>query len=131
MTGRQVVFYPSAEPLELQMDVVRIAQAILNLVSNALKYSSADKPVEVRVSWNDQRALLRVQDHGFGIAPEELPHIFEMYYRAPRARSSTASGLGLGLTIVKDIIDLHGGRIWCESEQGIGTTFFVELPLSE
>jgi two-component system sensor histidine kinase VicK len=113
------------------MDVDRISQVVLNLVSNALKYSSQDKPVEVRLSQNDQRALLRVQDYGFGIAPDELPHIFEMYYRAPRARSSTISGLGLGLAISKDILDQHGGRIWCESGQGIGTTFFVELLCNE
>jgi signal transduction histidine kinase len=128
LTGREMVFSPSVEPLELQMDVDRMTQVILNLVNNALKYSSQDKPVEVRVSQNDQRVLLGVQDHGFGIAPDELPHIFEMYYRTPRARSSTTSGLGLGLAISKDITDRHGGRIWCTSELGVGSTFFVELP---
>jgi signal transduction histidine kinase len=72
-----------------------------------------------------------VQDHGGGIAPEEIPHIFEMFYRAPEARSSTTSGLGLGLAICKDIVDRHGGRIWCESTLDVGTTFFVELPCEE
>ena len=95
-----------------------------------MKYSSEDTPVAVCVSRGGQCALLQVQDHGCGIAPDELPHIFEIYYRAPGARSSTTSGLGLGLTISKDIIDRHGGRIWCESEPGVGTIFFVELPLS-
>lgn len=130
LTGREVVFTPAAEPLELPIDVDRITQAVINLVSNAMKYSSEDTPVALCVSRGGQCALLQVQDHGCGIAPDELPHIFEIYYRAPGARSSTTSGLGLGLTISKDIIDRHGGRIWCESEPGVGTIFFVELPLS-
>ncbi len=128
LTGRVIVFSPSVEPLELQIDVDRMIQVVLNLVGNALKYSSRDKPVEVRVSRNNQRALLQVQDHGLGITPEELPHIFGMYYRTPRARSSTTSGLGLGLAISKDIVDRHGGHIWCTSELNRGSTFFVELP---
>jgi signal transduction histidine kinase len=129
VTGREVIFSPTTEPLELYIDVDRITQTVINLVSNAMKYSPEDKPVEVCVSRKSQSALLQVKDHGCGIAPDELPRIFEIYYRAPGARSSTTSGLGLGLTICKDIIDRHEGRIWCESERNVGTTFFVELPL--
>jgi signal transduction histidine kinase len=70
-----------------------------------------------------------VRDHGRGIAPDEIPHIFEMFYRTPDARSSTTQGLGLGLAISRDIIDQHEGRIWCESKLGVGSSFFVELPL--
>jgi signal transduction histidine kinase len=129
LTGREVVFSPSSEPLELQIDVDCVNQAVINLVGNAIKYSPKDKPVEVHVSRNDQNALLQVRDNGCGIAPDEIPHIFEMFYRSSEARSSTINGLGLGLAICKDIIDRHEGRIWCESELGVGTTFFVELPL--
>lgn len=124
LTGRDVTFYPLLEPLELQMDVDRMTQVVINLVSNALKYSPEDRPVEVRVSRNG----LQVQDHGCGIAPDELSHIFEMFYRAPRVRSSAIQGLGLGLAISKNIVEGHGGRIWCESELDVGTTFFIELP---
>lgn len=129
LTGREVIFSPTAGPLELQIDVDRMTQTVINLVNNAMKYSPEDRPVEVRVSRNGQCALLLVQDHGCGIAPDELSHIFEIYYRTPGARISKVSGLGLGLTISKDIIDRHGGRIWCESACNVGTTFFVELPL--
>jgi len=129
LTGRNVVFSPMKEPLELPMDVDRMTQVVINLVSNALKYSSEAQPVEVRVSRNDQCALLQVQDHGCGIAPDELSQIFNLFYRTPNARSSTAHGLGLGLAICKDIVDRHKGRIWCESELGVGSTFFVELSL--
>lgn len=129
LTGRDIVFYPSSEPLELRIDVNRIMQTVINLVSNALKYSPEDKPVEVRVRRSGQSALLHVQDHGLGISPDELTHIFEMFYRTAGVRSSTTPGLGLGLAISKDIIDQHQGRIWCESELGVGANFFVELPL--
>ena len=129
LTGREVLFSPSSEPLELQMDIDRITQVVINLVGNGIKYSPEDKPVEVRVSRNGHGALLQVQDHGYGIASDEIPHIFEMFYRTRQAHSSTTKGLGLGLAISKDIIDLHEGRIWCESELGVGSTFFVELPL--
>jgi len=131
LTGREIIFFPCVEPLTFQMDVDRMAQVVLNLVSNALKYSSVHQSVEVCVRRNNQLALLQVQDHGCGIAPGELPHIFEMYYRAPCVRSSTISGLGLGLAISRDIIDRHGGRIWCESALAIGSTFFIELPIVE
>jgi signal transduction histidine kinase len=129
LTGRDIVFSSMKEPLELLMDVDRITQVVLNLVSNALKYSPEERPVEVRVSRNDQCALLQVQDHGCGIAPDELPQIFNRFYRTPGAYSSTTSGQGLGLAISKEIVERHRGRIWCESELGIGSTFFVELPL--
>ncbi len=129
LTGREVVFSPTKEPLELCMDVDRMTQVVINLVSNALKYSPHDKPVEVCVSRDDQCALLQVQDHGCGIAADELPQIFNMFYRTPGAHSSTTSGLGLGLAISKEIVDRHGGRIWCESKLGVGSTFFVELSL--
>jgi len=129
LTDRDVVFSPTQEPLALQIDVGRMTQVVINLVSNGLKYSPQDKPVCVCVSRNGQCALLQVQDHGCGITADELPHIFERFYRTPEARSSTTSGLGLGLAICKEIVDQHEGRIWCESEPGIGSTFFVELPL--
>lgn len=131
LTGRDVVFFPLNEPLELPMDVDRMTQVVVNLVSNALKYSPQDRPVEVCVGRNAECALLQVKDYGYGIAPDELSQIFDPFYRTPKARSSEASGLGLGLAICKDIIDQHGGRIWCKSELGAGTTFCVELPLSQ
>ena len=111
LTGRDVVFSPLKEPLELQMDVDRITQVVINLVSNALKYSPQDKPVAVCVSKNKQCVLLQVQDYGYGIAPDELPQIFDSFHRTAKARSSATSGLGLGLAICKVNVDHHEGRI--------------------
>ena len=77
----------------------------------------------------ENTARLAVQDFGQGMEKEQLKHIFEPFYRAPEAQSSKKSGWGLGLVICKDIVERHGGRIWCESREGEGSTFYVELPL--
>ena len=71
---------------------------------------------------------VQVRDYGPGIEQDQLTHIFEPFYRTPGAQSSTTGGLGLGLAISKQIVELHGGRIWCTSTQGSGCTFFVALP---
>ncbi|HCI79352.1 MAG TPA: sensor histidine kinase, partial [Ktedonobacter sp.] len=113
----------------LLADCERLAQVVVNLVGNAIKYSPERSPIEVRVSKRDTTALIEVQDHGKGIKKEQQEHIFDTFYRTPDAQASSKFGLGLGLSICKDIVERHGGRIWCESEMGKGSTFFVELPL--
>lgn len=118
-----------ASPVFVEVDSDRISQVMTNLVSNALKYSSPASPVRVAVCARDTTALIKVHDSGQGIAQEELEHIFDTFYRAPDAQTSKQSGWGLGLAICKDIVERHNGRIWCESQVGAGSTFFVELPL--
>lgn len=118
-----------ASPVFVEVDSDRISQVMTNLVSNALKYSSPESPVRVAVCARDTTALIKVHDSGQGIAQEELEHIFDTFYRAPDAQTSKQSGWGLGLAICKDIVERHNGRIWCESQVGAGSTFFVELPL--
>lgn len=129
LTGRQILLEQPATPVKVIIDSDRITQVIVNLVSNALKYSSEGSPVEVAVSRIDQRMVqVQVRDHGKGIAKEEQAHIFDTFYRTSDAQSSTKFGLGLGLSISKDIVERHNGRIWCESEPDKGSIFFVELP---
>jgi signal transduction histidine kinase len=118
-----------ASPVFVEVDSDRISQVMTNLVSNALKYSSPESPVSVTVCAQDTTALIKVHDSGQGIAQKELEHIFDTFYRAPDAQTSKQSGWGLGLAICKDIVERHNGRIWCESQIGDGSTFFVELPL--
>lgn len=118
-----------ASPVFVEVDSDRISQVMTNLVSNALKYSSPASPVRVAVCARDTTALIKVHDSGQGIAQEELEHIFDTFYRAPDAQTSKQSGWGLGLAICKDIVERHNGRIWCESQVGDGSTFFVELQL--
>lgn len=110
-------------------DPDRLERIVLNLLSNALKYSDPGTPVDLRVSQRDGQALVSVQDRGRGIAPEDRPHIFERFYR-PKGRQRK-EGLGLGLYITRTLVEAHGGKIWVESELGKGSTFYFTLPLAE
>jgi two-component system sensor histidine kinase VicK len=96
---------------------------------SALKYSLISSSVEASIDQDAKHVLMRVRDYGHGIAKDDILRIFETFYRTTDAQESCASGLGLGLAIAKEIVELHEGRIWCESELGQGSTFFVELPL--
>ena len=107
-------------------DHFRIEQIIINLLSNAAKYGER-KPVHVSLGRENGRAVLRVVDHGLGIAPEHQKRIFEQFERAVPSRK--ISGLGLGLFIASQIAEGHGGTIRVESAPGQGSTFTVELPV--
>ncbi len=129
LTGRQITLDLPQEPIKMQLDGDRMSQVLINLVSNAVKYSPDNAPIEVKLRAEENVAQLSVKDHGKGIAKDQINHIFETFYRTPDAQSSSKRGLGLGLFIAKDIVERHGGRIWCESVVNHGSTFFVELPL--
>lgn len=115
--------------LPVMADRERIERAVVNLVTNALKYSSPGSPVLVRAEQRDNEAVVSVTDEGVGIRPEDLPHIFEQYYRSGTGRKK-AEGLGLGLYITRLLVEANGGRVWAESELGKGSTFFFSLPLA-
>lgn len=103
-------------------------QVWLNLISNCIKFSNPDDTIRIGISI-DHGIVVTVSDTGIGIPSSELPHIFERFYKADKARTRTRSGSGLGLSIVKKIVDLHQGTIDVRSELGKGTTFIVRLPL--
>jgi len=107
-------------------DPDRLERAIVNLITNALKYSSPDKPVVIGVGRQGESAVISVSDHGPGIALKDQQHLFERFYRAGAGRR--AEGLGLGLYIARRIVEAHGGRIWVESEVGKGSTFSFTIP---
>ncbi len=129
LTSRQIILDLPQEPIKMQVDGDRISQVLVNLIGNAIKYSLDRTPIEVKLKAEQNVAQLSIRDHGKGIAKDQLDHIFETFYRTPDAQSSSKRGLGLGLSIAKDIVERHNGRIWCESVVGDGSTFFVELPL--
>jgi two-component system, OmpR family, sensor kinase len=108
----------------------RIKQLMLNLVDNAIKYTSKGGKVTLGLRRADGWAALTIADTGIGIPPQDLPHVFERFYRVDKARSRAAGGTGLGLSIVQWIAQAHGGRIDVQSELGKGTTFTVWLPLA-
>lgn len=115
-------------PLRLEADPALLKQALFNLAENAIKYSGVGGKVVLSVRSNDRLIFFEVQDTGIGIAPLDLPHMFEKFYRSTRREAYQQRGTGLGLAIVKSIIERHGGRVRVESQLGVGTTFYVEVP---
>ena len=120
----------SEKPLPINADIDTLMQAILNLLDNALKYSGDSKEIMLHTSIVHDQALVSVEDHGIGITPAQQKRIFEKFYRAedPLARRS-AGGVGLGLSIVKEIMDVHKGSIEVKSELGKGSIFSLKFPL--
>lgn len=119
------------EPLgTLHADREKLTQVLGNLLDNALKYSPAGSRIEIAALNLETtgEVELGVRDNGPGIPTEDLPHIFERFYRVEKGRSRESGGTGLGLSIVKHIVQLHGGRVWAESAAGQGTAILVRLP---
>jgi signal transduction histidine kinase len=115
----------------IEGDVDRLSQVVDNLLSNADKYSPADTPIAVRTKLHNGRVRIGVIDHGVGISREHLPRLFDRFYRVPAADSSGPSGFGLGLSIVRDLVEAHGGQVEVESDgPGTGCTFSVVLPVA-
>jgi PAS domain S-box-containing protein len=129
---RQHIEYKAEhDHLMVMADEHRTKQILINLVTNALKYSPADTTVrmEARVSGLD--VVFSVADQGQGIAPEDQERIFREFERVERGRQTAATGFGLGLPLAKHLVELHGGRIWLDSSLGVGTTFYFTLPRFE
>ncbi len=116
------------EPVIVMGVPVRLKQVIVNLLDNAIQYSRRGGTVEVIVGEEGPTAYLEVADDGEGIPAADLPHLFERFYRADKARSRTRGGVGLGLSIVKAIAVSHGGGVKVESTEGSGSRFRIELP---
>ncbi|MFD4929076.1 two-component system histidine kinase PnpS [Peribacillus butanolivorans] len=117
----------SSEPVFIEGESDRIKQVFINLITNALTYTPNGGWVTVNVTENEQTVDIIVQDSGIGIEEKELPRIFERFYRIDKARSRDSGGTGIGLAIVKHIIEVHKGKIKVESTPGSGTTFTVTL----
>jgi len=113
----------------LEGDRARLEQVMNNLLSNAIKFTPEGGEVWVRLTREDNQIEVAVADTGIGIAPEEMPHLFGKFFRATSAVERRIGGTGLGLFITKSIVELHGGKIWAESELGKGSTFYFTLPL--
>jgi PAS domain S-box-containing protein len=127
--GLHLTFEPAASLPPVRADANQLAQVVTNLIANALSYTSAGY-VRVSTYADNGAACLCVADSGSGIMPDDLPHVFERFYRGQHVLKNDVPGTGLGLAIVKEIIDLHEGRIEVDSQAGHGTTFRVWLPLA-
>lgn len=109
-------------------DKERIRWVIRNLIENAIRYGKDGGTVTVTLTGDRKRLTVSVKDNGIGISPSAQEHIFERFFRSPEGKAKRSDGSGLGLYIVKNIINYHGGRIWFKSVEGVGTTFFFTLP---
>ncbi len=116
------------EPVEADVDADAVRQALLNLVDNAVKYSGDGRRVTVSLGVEGDRVALRVADEGIGLSDEDRDRIFDAFYRAPEAVRRDPRGVGLGLKIVRHIMDAHGGRVTVASERGRGSIFTLEFP---
>jgi heavy metal sensor kinase len=117
------------EPVEVEADPLRLKQLVVNLLDNAIKYTPEGGTVSISVTKQDSRAVLEVADSGIGVSPADLPHIFDRFYRADKARSREMGGTGLGLSIVRSICLAHHGRVTVDSTEGNGSIFHVEIPI--
>jgi PAS domain S-box-containing protein len=113
---------------EMMLDKEKLKEVMINLISNAIKYSPAGGDVNLRMRMDETNLRIEIQDHGIGIAKAHQSKLFEAFYRVDSSHTAAIPGTGLGLTIVKAIIEHHGGRTWFESEVGKGTTFFLLIP---
>ena len=129
-----------AEPVEIEcraaadlppveVDLLRFEQVMLNLLENAVAYSSPPRRVQLAAEVDGDRMKVSVKDNGIGIPPGDLPHVFERFYRVDKARNRRSGGTGLGLSICQQIVEAHGGTIEAQSELGKGTTIVLRLPL--
>ena len=115
-------------------DTEQLHRVISNIVSNSVKYRDpAEKQgrIRLRAFRKGSEFIMEIKDDGVGISPADLPHIFERFYRSDRSRSAATGGNGIGLSIVKKIMEDHGGRVWAESEPGRGTRMNLALPVYE
>ncbi|TMB82333.1 MAG: HAMP domain-containing histidine kinase [Chloroflexi bacterium] len=133
--GVALIVEPAAATTSVWLDRDQLARALRNVVTNAAQHTPADGAVRLSLATTPDAVQVRVMDAGPGIAPEDLPHVFERFYRADRARSAeengSRQGSGIGLTIARELVTANGGRISVERTSAAGTTFLMELPRSD
>lgn len=116
------------QALWVEIDTDKFAQVIDNIMNNAIKYSPDGGIITVKLRQEQQKIILSITDQGLGIPREDLNKIFDRFYRVDKARSREQGGTGLGLAIAKEIVEEHHGRIWANSSEGKGSTFYISLP---
>jgi two-component system, OmpR family, sensor histidine kinase CiaH len=129
---KEVRLHVNLDPaIELVADRERLHQLVVILLDNALKYTSQDGIITLSCSKQANVVVIEVQDTGIGIPPEDLPRVFDRFYRSNKARSREDGGTGLGLAIAKWIVEKHGGKINVESTVGLGTRFYITIPVKK
>ncbi len=127
-TTSHVIRFEPCRPVMVTADADKIASVLTNLISNAVKYSPKGKLIEIKCELTGDAAEVSVRDEGMGIKPDDLPHVFDRYYRVASAHTKHISGFGIGLYLSAEIVHHHNGTIRAESQSGIGSTFYFSLP---
>ncbi len=117
------------QPVWLHTDAGRLEQIVVNLLNNAAKYTEQGGHIWLSVEQGGNDCVLRLRDTGIGIAPELLPYVFDLFTQAERSLARSQGGLGIGLALVKRLVEMHGGRVDVHSTLGEGSEFVVTLPL--
>jgi len=117
------------DSLETKGDQLKLEQVVSNIVDNAIKYTPEGGRVRIETLKDESMALIRISDTGLGISQDDIPHLFDRFYRVDKARSRITGGTGLGLSIANEIINMHGGRIKVTSVENEGSVFCVGLPV--
>jgi signal transduction histidine kinase len=123
------VEFPKDMPHAVEADQALLHQALYNLVENAIKYTPEGGRVIIRALSKGGYIIFAIQDSGFGISEEDLPHLFEKFYRGKQREARAQPGSGLGLAIVSSIAESHRGHVWVDSKVGSGSTFYLQIPL--
>ncbi len=128
---RQELKLQISDNCEMNADCAKLTQVVYNILENAVKYTPEGGQIRVRLIRSGRNAILTITDNGPGIPKDDLPHIFDRFYRVDKARSRETGGTGLGLSIVNQLVLMHGGTVSVQSEEGKGSTFTVELPIQQ
>ena len=128
----EIVNNSKTDPV-LSIDTDRFARVIDNIISNSIKYRRPDITGKIILTINEYEhsVIFEIKDNGMGVDKTSLPRIFDTLYRADKARTNVSEGSGLGLSVCKQIVELHGGMIWAQSETGMGLSIFISLPLEK
>src|SRR5262249_15976083 len=128
--GQTIIFNNHKTSLVVQGDTDRLQQVILNLLINAITYAPNTERIEVHLNSQKGEAEIRMKDYGTGMSAADMRHLFSRFYQVARSDRPSRRGLGLGLFISKEIVEVHGGSISVDSTEGRGSTFIVRLPLA-
>lgn len=130
-SGQELTLALPARPIYLHADVVRLVQVFLNLINNAAKYTERGGYIRIAAEQQGGEVVTSVKDSGLGIPADKLPHLFDMFFQADRSLEKSHGGLGIGLSLVRQLVQLHGGRVEARSEgEGKGSEFIVRLPIA-
>lgn len=125
----RISFLTNTPTSVINIDEEALRQVLSNLISNAVKFSPPESSVVVEFTQKPETLLWSIKDEGMGIDDEDMPYVFDLFYRSEKTESSTIQGVGLGLSIVNKLVEIMRGEVWFETETGKGTTFFVEIPI--